>query len=109
MDEQPKPAQFSQDTAIRRVERVPDQNRVAFYSNNALVVGTQWDIQMYFSLVHETEPGKFLAVEKVLVIMTPEHAARFVNALKKTLEGYEASQGAIRDIKNIEQPPDSAV
>jgi len=105
-NEQPKPAQLTQETAIRKIERVPDANRVAFYCNNALVVGTQWDIQMYFSLVHEAEPGRFLAVEKVLVIMTPEHAAKLMNALKKTLEGYEASQGPIRDIKVIDQPPE---
>jgi len=103
-NDQPKSAQLSQDTAIRKIERVPDPNRVEFYSNNVLVVGTQWDIQMYFSLVHEAEPGKFLAVERALVIMTPEHAAKLVIALKKTLEGYEASQGPIRDIKIIDQP-----
>jgi hypothetical protein len=74
------------------------------YSNNALVVGTQWDIQLYFSLVHEVEPGKFSGIEKALVIMTPEHALKLMNALKKTLEGYEASQGAIRDIKIVEGP-----
>ena len=104
MDKMPKSAQLAQDTPVRKIERMPDPNRSTYYSNNVLVVGTQWDIQLYFSLVHETEPGKFLSVEKALVIMTPEHARKLVAALNKTLDSYEASQGPIRDIKVGESP-----
>ncbi|HLZ49858.1 MAG TPA: DUF3467 domain-containing protein [Candidatus Acidoferrum sp.] len=100
----PKPAQLTPDTAIRRIERAFDPNRLVVYSNNVLIVGTQWDIQMYFSLVHETEPGKFLGVEKALVIMTPEHALKLMDALKKTLDGYESNQGPIRNIKISDHP-----
>jgi len=92
------------ESTIRKIERVPNPGRSVLYSNNAFVVSTQWDIQMYFSFVHEVTPGNFAGVEQALVVMTPEHALQLLRALQKNLESYEAGQGKIRDIKPVEVP-----
>ncbi len=94
-------------TGVFPIQRIPNPNRQTFYANNTFVAGNQWDIQFYFSLVHEITPGQFGAVEETLVIMTPEHALAFSKALEKALAGYSASQGGIRDIKSPELPAPS--
>jgi hypothetical protein len=93
---------------IIQVQRIANPNRPVIYANNSLVVGTQWDIQMYFSLVHEIAPMQFGAVEEVMVVMTPEHALAFVKALRTNLDKYEEAQGKVREIKVI-QPPAAQV
>lgn len=92
---------------VIQVQRIGNPNRPIVYANSSLVVGTQWDIQLYFSLVHEIAPTQFGAVEEVMVVMTPEHALAFAKALKENLEKYEAAQGKVREIKAIQIPQPS--
>lgn len=87
--------------AVLEVKRIANPNRQSFYANNTIVAVNQWDVQMYFSLVNETSPGQFGAVEQALIIMTPEHALAFSRALQKGLENYARNQGTIRDIKPV--------
>jgi hypothetical protein len=95
-------------TGLIQVQCLVNPNRPIIYANNSLIIGTQWDIQMYFSLVHEIAPTQFGAVEEAMIVMTPEHAMALLKALKENLEKYEAAQGKIRDIKIIQIPQAAA-
>lgn len=88
-----------------KAERVLAPDRPVFYSNSVFVIANQWDVQLNFGFTTEMEPGKFANVEKVVVILTPEHAVKLVDALKRTTDAYQASNGPIRDIKIVEMPP----
>ncbi len=89
---------------IQPLVRVKSPDSRIFYSNNATVVATQWDIHVYFGQVRESEPGKMIADESIGIIMTPEHAVALSNILKHALEQYEASNGKIREIKPLGPP-----
>lgn len=90
---------------IVQIKRMANAERPVFYVNNAQVFASQWDVQLYFSMVHEVTPGDFAAVESALVIMTPEHALALTKALQLTLDAYAKQQGNIRDIVPIQVPP----
>jgi hypothetical protein len=87
------------------VQRIPNPNRPTIYANNTVIAGNQWDVQLYFSLVHEIAPGQFGATEQALVILTPEHALALSKALQRTLENFAQHQGGIRDVKPVELGP----
>ncbi len=84
--------------------RMSDPNKPTIYCNNVFLAATQWDIQLYISTIQETEPGKFMSVDKALVVMTPEHALRLAAVLQNTVENYAKANGAVRDIKPIQSP-----
>jgi hypothetical protein len=99
------PSETPQSTGfVTPLVRVGDPNKPTIYCNNIVLAVTQWDVQMYITTVQETEPGKFMAVDKALVIMTPEHAMKFSEVLKTALENYASANGPIREIKQVTLP-----
>jgi len=87
-----------------QIRRAANPGKPVFYVNNAQIIANQWDVQLYFSLVQETTPGEFAAVESALIIMTPEHALALSKALQQTLDTYARQQGSIRDVQQISLP-----
>ena len=100
-----KSAQLAGKTETYKAERVLAPDRPVFYSNSVFVIANQWDVQLNFGFTTEIEPGKFANVEKVIVVLTPEHAVKLLDALKRTTDAYQANNGPIRDIKIVELPP----
>lgn len=90
--------------AMFQIKRVANPQKPIMYINNAQVMANQWDVQLYFSLVQETNPGEFAAVDSAVVIMTPEHALALSKALQQTLESFAKQQGVIREITQISLP-----
>ena len=49
-------------------------------------------------------PGTPKSKVKSRVIFTPQHAKRFMKALAENIERYEAGNGSIKDLEQIEIP-----
>ncbi|TWI80161.1 uncharacterized protein DUF3467 [Lacibacter cauensis] len=49
-------------------------------------------------------PGTPKSKVKSRIILTPQHAKRFMNALTENIQRFEAANGAIRDLEEIQIP-----
>ena len=69
------------------------------YSNLAMIAHSPSEFVVDFIRMM---PGTPKANVKSRIIITPEHAVRFLNALKENIERYESQHGPI---KKTENPP----
>ena len=72
------------------------------YSNLAMIAHSNSEFVIDFIRMM---PGVPKAKVKSRIVMTPEHAVRFLAALKDNIERYEESFGAIKDQQQFQMPP----
>jgi len=71
------------------------------YANHAIITHSNAEFVIDFVNVM---PGTPKSKVKSRVIFTPQHAKRFMKALAENIERYEAGNGPIKDLEQIEIP-----
>lgn len=71
------------------------------YANLAIITHSHAEFVMDFVSVM---PGVPKSRVKSRIIFTPMHAKRFMKALEENIERYEAANGPIQDLEQIEIP-----
>ena len=92
-DNKQQPAQLN----IEISEEVAEGN----YSNLAIITHSHAEFVIDFVNVM---PGTPKSKVKSRVILTPQHAKRFMKALTENISRYEAANGAIKDLEDIQLP-----
>jgi len=72
------------------------------YSNSVRLGLTPWDIRFTFGTVEEVQPGEARNVEKITIIMSPQHAMAMLELLKANIEKWVKQQEM-----STPQPPES--
>ena len=71
------------------------------YSNLAIITHSHAEFVIDFVNVM---PGTPKSKVKSRIIFTPQHAKRFMKALTENISRYEAANGAIKDLEDIQIP-----
>ncbi|TBR19536.1 MAG: DUF3467 domain-containing protein [Chitinophagaceae bacterium] len=71
------------------------------YANLAIITHSHAEFVIDFVNVM---PGNPKSKVKSRIIFTPQHAKRFMKAMNENISRYEAANGAIKDLENIEIP-----
>lgn len=71
------------------------------YANLAIITHSHAEFVIDFVNVM---PGTPKSRVKSRIILTPQHAKRFMKALTDNIEKYEAANGAIKDIDEMQLP-----
>jgi hypothetical protein len=71
------------------------------YANLAIITHSHAEFVVDFVNVM---PGTPKSKVKSRIIMTPQHAKRFMKALIENVQRYEAANGEIRDLEEIQIP-----
>lgn len=82
------------------IEAIPTSHYIKFYSNNAQVQGSIWDVKISFNEVVRIEPleegrTKLIAEQHATVTMSPQHAKALLKALDRNIKAYESKFGEI--------------
>jgi len=70
------------------------------YSNLAVITHSNSEFVLDFIRVM---PGVPKAKVKSRIVLTPQHAKRFMKALSENVRKFEAQNGPIKDVKGMEQ------
>ena len=92
----PEPTQPNQ-LNIEISEEVAEGN----YANLAIITHSHAEFVIDFVNVM---PGTPKSKVKSRIILTPQHAKRFMKALAENVEKFEAANGAIKDIDEMQFP-----
>ena len=92
-DQQPVPNQLN----IEISEEVAEGS----YANLAIITHSHAEFVIDFVNVM---PGTPKSKVKSRIILTPQHAKRFMKALAENVDKYEAANGAIKDLEEIQLP-----
>lgn len=71
------------------------------YANLAIITHSHAEFVVDFVNVM---PGTPKSKVKSRIILTPQHAKRFMNALADNLQKYEAIHGPIKDLEDVQLP-----
>ncbi len=71
------------------------------YANLAIITHSHAEFVLDFVNVM---PGTPKSKVKSRIILTPQHAKRFMKAMIENIQKYEASNGAIKDLEEIPLP-----
>jgi ribonuclease BN (tRNA processing enzyme) len=71
------------------------------YANLAIITHSHAEFVIDFVNVM---PGTPKSKVKSRIIFTPQHAKRFMKALTENIQKYEAMNGAIKDLEDIQVP-----
>ena len=93
MSEQQQPNQLN----IEISEEVAEGN----YANLAIITHSHAEFVIDFVNVM---PGTPKSKVKSRIILTPQHAKRFMKALADNVEKYEAANGTIKDLEEMQLP-----
>ena len=93
MAEQQQPNQLN----IEISEEVAEGN----YANLAIITHSHAEFVVDFVNVM---PGTPKSKVKSRIILTPQHAKRFMKALTENVSRFEAANGAIKDLEEIQLP-----
>jgi hypothetical protein len=72
------------------------------YSNLAMIAHSNSEFVIDFIRLM---PGVPKAKVKARIVMTPEHAVRFLNALKENIERFEDTFGEIKEMTDMPKMP----
>lgn len=72
------------------------------YSNLAMIAHSNSEFVMDFIRMM---PGVPKAKVKARIVMTPEHAVRFLHALKENIERFEDTFGEIKEMTDVPKMP----
>jgi len=92
-DHNPPPNQLN----IEISEEIAEGN----YANLAIITHSHAEFVVDFVNVM---PGTPKSKVKSRIILTPQHAKRFMKALVENIERYEAANGTIKDLEEIQMP-----
>src|SRR5215207_8424799 len=92
-DQQPQPNQLN----IEISEEVAEGS----YANLAIITHSHAEFVIDFVNVM---PGTPKSKVKSRIILTPQHAKRFMKALTENVDKYEAMNGAIKDLEEMQLP-----
>ncbi|MBS1575452.1 MAG: DUF3467 domain-containing protein [Bacteroidetes bacterium] len=93
MAEQQQPNQLN----IEISEEVAEGN----YANLAIITHSHAEFVIDFVNVM---PGTPKSKVKSRIILTPQHAKRFMKALSENVSRFEAANGSIKDLEEIQMP-----
>lgn len=93
MDQQQNPNQLN----IEITEEVAEGE----YANLVIITHSHAEFVVDFVNVM---PGTPKSKVKSRIILTPQHAKRFMKALTENVQRFEAANGAIRDLEEIQVP-----
>lgn len=93
MDQQSTPSHLN----IEITEEVAEGT----YANLAIITHSHAEFVIDFVNVMPSTPKSKV---KSRIIFTPQHAKRFMKALTENLERYEAANGAIKDLEEVQIP-----
>jgi hypothetical protein len=71
------------------------------YANLAIITHSHAEFVLDFVNVM---PGTPKSKVKSRIILTPQHAKRLMNALKENVERFEAANGVIKDLEEVQLP-----
>jgi hypothetical protein len=71
------------------------------YANLAIITHSHAEFVLDFVNVM---PGTPKSKVKSRIILTPQHAKRLMNALKENIERFEAANGVIKDLEEVQLP-----
>jgi hypothetical protein len=71
------------------------------YANLAIITHSHAEFVIDFVNVM---PGTPKSKVKSRIILTPQHAKRFMKAINENISKYEAANGAIKDLEEIQLP-----
>ncbi|HUR66424.1 MAG TPA: DUF3467 domain-containing protein [Chitinophagaceae bacterium] len=71
------------------------------YANLAIITHSHAEFVIDFVNVM---PGTPKSKVKARIILTPQHAKRFMKAITENIEKYEAINGSIKDLEEIQLP-----
>jgi hypothetical protein len=77
-------------------ERTPAPYFQSIYANNAQISTSYFDIRMRLGEVTGVLPDRIPVLDKVEIVMSPEHAASLYRLLGQQIEIYRQSFGEIR-------------
>lgn len=93
------------------MEQQPQQNQLNIeiseevaegsYANLAIITHSHAEFVIDFVNVM---PGTPKSKVKSRIIFTPQHAKRFMKALSENVSRYEASNGGIKDLEDVQLP-----
>jgi hypothetical protein len=94
---------MSQDAAPQHQLNIELSEEVAEgnYVNLAIITHSQSEFVMDFVNIM---PSTTKSRVKSRLIMTPQHAKRFLNALAENLQNFEHNNGAIKDLGQVDVP-----
>ncbi|HEV7781636.1 MAG TPA: DUF3467 domain-containing protein [Chitinophagaceae bacterium] len=92
-DQQPAPNQLN----IEISEEVAEGT----YANLAIITHSHAEFVIDFVNVM---PGTPKSKVKSRIILTPQHAKRFMKAINENIEKYESVNGSIKDLEEIQLP-----
>lgn len=92
-DQQPVPNQIN----IEISEEVAEGN----YANLAIITHSHAEFVIDFVNVM---PGTPKSRVKSRIILTPQHAKRFMKAITENIQKYESVNGSIKDLEEIQLP-----
>ena len=78
----------------RTMESVRDENPPV-YANNVTLEMTPWDFKLRFGEVVEITEEKLRVLERVTVVMSPQHAVALAEVLARNILAYEKNVGPI--------------
>ena len=93
MSEQQKPNQLNIEISEEMAE--------GQYANMAIITHSHAEFVLDFVNIM---PGTPKSKVKSRIILTPQHAKRLMNALKENIERFEAANGQIKDLEEIQLP-----
>lgn len=97
MDQKDKPAQQNQINI-----ELSDETADGIYSNLAIITHSNQEFVLDFIKVM---PGVPKAKVKSRIILTPQHAKRFLRALSENVRKFESMYGEITEAEPITMPP----
>ena len=62
---------------------------VAIYSNHAEIGSTHWDFRFLFFEITEDDEGNPIREKKARVVMSPQHAEAFSQALNRSIDTWK--------------------
>ena len=82
-------------------------NLPVYYANTSKVNSSFYDIRIVFAEGMQATPTQAVVIDRVSIVMSPEHTKALVEVLTKTLETYEATFGKLRALppQTITSPP----
>ena len=81
--------------AARVIENVRDDTPAPVYANNVTLYVSRWDLKFSFGEIKDVTDEKLRVNERVVVVMSPQHALAFAETLNKNLKTYEDHFGPI--------------
>jgi Protein of unknown function (DUF3467) len=72
-----------------------DPNAPPLYTNNVVIELTPWDLKFHFGELLSATATEYRVLERLTVVMSPQHAAVMAQLLNQHIEIYQNTFGSI--------------